>query len=319
MNICAGRPRVTNDSVTNLVNSITNFKPASENNYVPDFSAVIKEIQNVSAGITAVQNVAQANVSAVNAVENAIKANQQNVAVSIDATAIASAVGMGMNPFLAAMNSNVGAVDSLRGTIDALRAAAVDNISALANQQASLQSEINSLDSLRESVSSLDISQGLTPLFARMETTGTVYQSSSDSIYRSVQGLNASLDSLRKSSDSNTNALDNLKASLTSQGSNSASGESFNAALVPLVNAVQNLAGILSSSQNIQQANSAVVLDIHNAVVSLESAIKSINAGNNYDIDINQQGFVVEKKADADLVARSTVSALRSGLGNGGV
>ena len=308
-----------NDSVTNLVNSMNNFKPTGYKDYSPDFSTVIKEIQNVSAGLVAVQNTAQANISAVNAVENAIKANQQNVAVSLDASVIANAVGAGMNPFLVSLNTNAGVVDSLRGSVDALRSATTDNVSALARQQDYLQSEINSLDSLRESVSSLDISQGLTPLLARMENTGAVYQASSDSIYRSVQGLNASLDTLRKSSDSNTNALDNLKASLPSQGSTSAEGESFSAALVPLVNAVQNLAGILTSSQNIQQANSEAVVDIHNAVISLESAVKSINAGNNYDIDINQQGFIVQKKADADMTARSMVAALQSGLGNGGV
>lgn len=308
-----------NDSVATLTNSINNFKPAGNNDYVPDFSAVIKEIQNVSAGLVAVQNTAQANISAVNAVENAIKANQQNVSVSLDATAIVSAVGAGMNPFLASLNSNAGAVDSLRGTIDALRSAAVDNTSALNRQQDYVQAGINSLDNLRESVSSLDISQGLTPLLSKLENTGAVYQSSSDSLYRTVQVLNASLDTLKKSADSNTNALDNLKTSLTSAGNSSGTTESFNSALIPLVNAVQNLAVILTSSQNIQQNNSAAIFDIHNAVVSVESAIKSINAGNNYDIDINQQGFIVEKKTDADLVARSTVSALRSGLGNGGV
>ena len=60
-------------------------------------------------------------------------------------------------------------------------------------------------------------------------------------------------------------------------------------------------------------------MGITNAVKSVEAAVKSINAGNNYDIDINQQGFIIQKKTDADLVARNTASALRSGLGNGGV
>ena len=71
--------------------------------------------------------------------------------------------------------------------------------------------------------------------------------------------------------------------------------------------------------QNVNQANSSAIADVTNAVKAVENAIRSINAGNNYDIDINQQGFIVERKSDADLVARNTASALRSGLGNGGV
>ncbi len=85
------------------------------------------------------------------------------------------------------------------------------------------------------------------------------------------------------------------------------------------VNAVNEVASTVSNIQSIHQANSSALVDVTNAVKAVETAVKAIDAGNNYDIDINQQGFIVEKRADADLVARNTASALRSGLGNGGI
>lgn len=66
-------------------------------------------------------------------------------------------------------------------------------------------------------------------------------------------------------------------------------------------------------------ANSSAFGEVINAMRSVENALKSISTGNNYDIDINQQGFMIEKKSDADMLARSTVSALRAGIGNGGI
>lgn len=85
------------------------------------------------------------------------------------------------------------------------------------------------------------------------------------------------------------------------------------------VSAVNSIGVTAGSIQSINQAHSTTLAEIINAVKAVEVAVKTINAGNNYDIDINQQGFIVEKKADADLIARNTASALRSGLGNGGV
>ena len=130
--------------------------------------------------------------------------------------------------------------------------------------------------------------------------------------------LEQSIASLKSSTDSNVNAITSLQSSLSGVSSGG-SGESFSGALVPLVNSVQSLNVAVSAIQNINQANSEALLEVSNAVKAVESVIKSINAGNNYDIDINQQGFIIEKKSDADNVARLTASALRSGLGNGGV
>ena len=59
--------------------------------------------------------------------------------------------------------------------------------------------------------------------------------------------------------------------------------------------------------------------EVQSAVLNVENALKSLTGGNTYDIDINQQGFVVQQKSDADNLARSTVSALRAGIGNGGI
>ena len=85
------------------------------------------------------------------------------------------------------------------------------------------------------------------------------------------------------------------------------------------VSAVNSIGVTAGSIQSLNQAHSTTLAEIINAVKAVEVAVKTTNAGNNYDIDINQQGFIVEKKADADLIARNTASALRSGLGNGGV
>ena len=75
------------------------------------------------------------------------------------------------------------------------------------------------------------------------------------------------------------------------------------------------------SQNNINAINNLItsVSSVNSAVLSLENSLKSLKSGNNYDIDIHQQGFVIQKNSDADLLARNTVSALRSGIGNGGV
>ena len=58
---------------------------------------------------------------------------------------------------------------------------------------------------------------------------------------------------------------------------------------------------------------------VTSAIIDVENAVRAITGGNNYDIDINQEGFIIQQKTDADALARSTVAALRSGIGNGGI
>lgn len=65
----------------------------------------------------------------------------------------------------------------------------------------------------------------------------------------------------------------------------------------------------------LSSSNSGII----EAVNSVETAIKSMTSSNTYNIEINQQGFMIQQKSDADTLARSTVSALRTGFGNGGL
>ena len=162
------------------------------------------------------------------------------------------------------------------------------------------------------------IVSGLNPLLTRLDAHSSAYQSATSDLTRSFSGLDSSFDLLRKSTDANSSALTSLQNSLASSNS-SGSSESFSGALAPLVNSVQSLAVTVSGIQSINQDNAVVISEITNAVRSVESAVKAISGGNTYNIDIHQEGFQIEKKSDADILARSTATAFRTGIGNGGV
>ena len=162
------------------------------------------------------------------------------------------------------------------------------------------------------------VASGLNPFLSRLEASGATYQTSSALVSKDMLSLSQSVSALKNSTDSNINAMSSLQNTIVSMNT-STSGERFSSTLAPLVNSVQGLSSAVTSIQSVNQANSAAITEITNAVKAVEAAVKAINAGNNYDIDINQQGFMIEKKSDADMLARSTIAALRSGLGNGGV
>ncbi|MBQ3455399.1 MAG: hypothetical protein IJG36_03085, partial [Synergistaceae bacterium] len=137
-------------------------------------------------------------------------------------------------------------------------------------------------------------------------------------VSQNIQNLSGNIDALRISTEDNIDALSQFQSALSSETAIPDS-QNLSSAFAPLTEAVQSLSTVISTLQAAQQANSSAIGEVISAVRAVESAIKSMNAGNNYDIDINQQGFVIEKKSDADMLARSTLSALRSGIGNGGV
>ena len=137
----------------------------------------------------------------------------------------------------------------------------------------------------------------------------------SSSLSKNLSVLSQAVDALKISADNNSSAVNALSASVASAGLSSSGSESY----APIVSSVQSLEAVLSAIQGIHQSNSEAISGITEAVRAVEASVKAINAGNSYDIDINQQGFYVGNKNDADLVARNTASALRSGLGNGGV
>ena len=224
-----------NDVMLSFTNSVVGTKDTASGtvafkDYSSDFSNVVKEIQAVSAGITALQTSAQANIAAVNSVASAVAAQQ------FDTSAISQAVVAGFNPVVSRLDA-----------------------------QASVSANVS----------------------------------------RNLEGL-------IRATDNNSQALASLQSALASAGSSGTSSESFSRALAPLISSVGSLAASVAGLQSINQ-------NITSAVRDIENAVKSLSTGNNYDIDIIQQGFSVEKKSDADLVARNVASALRSGLGNGGV
>ena len=138
------------------------------------------------------------------------------------------------------------------------------------------------------------------------------------SVIREIQLLSGNIEVLNKSTVDNTSAMAQLQGSFTSTNNGGVSQNNSND-FAPLTTAVQNLSTAVNALQAVQQANSSAIGEVISAVRSVENAVKSINVNNNYDIDINQQGFMIEKRTDADILARSTVNALRAGIGNGGM
>ena len=187
----------------------------------------------------------------------------------------------------------VGSLQALGGSIDALKNSTDSNVSALSQFQGSLASGVTS-------PVPQDFSGTLSPVT-------TALQNISNGIV-SVQGV----------VQANVAAVNAVENAVKATGGGSTTVD-ISSAINPLTSAVQNLSATLTTIQALQQANASALSDVLNAVRSVESALKSMNAGNSYDIDINQQGFMIEKKSDADMLARSTVNALRAGIGNGGI
>ena len=80
-----------------------------------------------------------------------------------------------------------------------------------------------------------------------------------------------------------------------------------------------SIALIITEIQNVKTAVVTLDTNLTNSVNNLENSIKQMTIGNNYNVNINQEGFTIQQKSDADYLARSTISALRSGIGNGSV
>ena len=191
--------------------------------------------------------------------------------------------------------------------------------------------KINGLDMFTHGIDSIsalpkNISEAVNPYVLKLEQLNSTqdnsfshvkdYSAEIANIIREIQALGVNIEALRKSTVDNTSAMTQLQGSFASSSS-SADTQSTSNDFTALTVAVQGLSVTLSTIQGIQQANSSAFGEVINAVRSVEIALKSINTGNNYDIDINQQGFMIEKKSDADMLARNTVSALRAGIGNG--
>lgn len=234
----------TSETIMGLINSIrtpnsNNVQPLSFNDYSSNFAEVIQDLASLNS-------TAQSGITALNAVEAAVKAIQLQ---PVDENNISQAVINGVNPFISRFDA---------------------------------------------------------------------YQSANEDFTRQLQTLSSYLDALRKSTDDNVNAVHDLQYSLNNANS-SGNNESFSGAIVPLVNAVQSLEQGLSNVLISQQSSLNTMIEMLNSVRELHDSLRNLNSGNTFNIDINQQGFVVEDKTAARNLAQDTVRALRSGLGNGGI
>ncbi len=330
----------TNDALLTLVNSIGNISTQNTANpvitvqdYSSQFANIIKEIQAVSAGLAAVQNIVQANVNAVNGVTSAVGGITSAVS-SVESAVKSQQVALDGNVFTKAIAPLLAVLQDIAGSSSAIHSIQQYRSDYLNEILSSIKNVDNSVKAVDVSMknwhqnnnSSVDadaISQaiiaGLSPVLLNLDAGKPDYQSVLADVVRNILTLQQSMDALKSSADSNINAISGLQSSISSIDTSNKSGEDISGRLAPLVNAVQSLAVTVGNIQSVNQANSSAIAGVTSAVKAVENAVKSINSGNNYDIDINQQGFIIEKRADADLVARNTASALRSGLGNGGV
>ena len=126
------------------------------------------------------------------------------------------------------------------------------------------------------------------------------------------------------------------------QGAQGFNMQNFTQALSPVVSGIQQLATQkqqTTPSVDYSSYIASIIAELKNTNVSVQNvkvavdnlssnfttigeAIKnssSSNGGNTYNVEINQSGFSIQRKSDADNVARLTESAIRQGLGNGGL
>ena len=179
----------------------------------------------------------------------------------------------------------------------------------------SIQEVTNSINTGVNSLISTVISLN-TPSGAKNEAVAfTDYPADFASVITQIQLLSGNIEVLNKSTVDNTSAITQLNGVFSFDNG----GADVHNDFVPLTTAVQNLHATLNVIQGIQQSNASAFGEVINAVRSVEAALKSVNLANNYNIDINQQGFIVGKQSDADNLARSTANALRVGIGNGGL
>lgn len=307
----ASLPQNISNAVSPYVAKLEQLSSSSGNSNDNSYSGIKDYSSEIALIVREIQASSTANVSALSQLQNAIDQSSQTQDFS---SAIAPVVTelQGISSYLKSVQ---GKTDNSQDFNSALSPV----ITALQNISAGLAAIQNTDNiSLNESSISQAVASAFSPFIAQIEQNSSVYQSSSAAISRSMQDLSGNIEALRKSTDNSASAMLQLQTSVKSAG-DSYSATNITSAVTPIMGLVQNLASTLGAIQSINQANEAAVLDIVSLVRSLEVALKSMNAGNNYNIDINQQGFVVEKKSDADMLARSTVSALRSGIGNGGI
>ncbi len=81
---------------------------------------------------------------------------------------------------------------------------------------------------------------------------------------------------------------------------------------------IKSIEAIKTTIENNNDSETIDFSPVISALNEIRNVLNTMDAGNNYNIDINQQGFVIQEKNDADRLARATINALKTGLGNGG-
>ena len=290
------------DSVSPLVSKIeqASSQLSSGNELSSHFSGLIGAMQKLQAGLdfnsSVLGRVSDSVLALINSVSNI---NSQSMNTSLNY----SGSGFVGKDYSADFSSVLQEIKTLSADIQ-------NNTNAVQNVAAAVSSVEAAVKSQQISLDDSAMAKAVSPLLSvaqNIASTSSTIQSIEQ--YRSTY-LNAIVSSI--------NAVD-ASVKSAAQNNNNSSNVSMTGALTPLINSVQNLANTVEAVRNLQQHNSSAISEITNAVKSVEAAVKSLDTGSNYDIDINQQGFVIQKKSDAELVARNTAAALRSGLGNGGV
>lgn len=300
----------TNSLTQALISGIAPFISSLEqgnNIYQASASLLSGNVQALGQNINNLNKSAENSISALSQLQTAISSLQGQNNTS-DLSLIISAL-QNISASLGSVQSSAQSnVDAVRGVASAVNA--VENAVKMQKQEVTNNFDTSSFAQA--------VTSAFAPLLAKIDQNSNVYQSSSSVMAREMQGLSSILDALRKSADNSNSAMTQLQMSVKASA-DAYSATNITSAINPLIGSVQSLANTLNVIQSIQQANSSVLSNMISAVRAIESALKSMNAGNTYDIDINQQGFMIEKKSDADMLARSTVNALRAGIGNGGI
>lgn len=115
-----------------------------------------------------------------------------------------------------------------------------------------------------------------------------------------------------------TNGIGPIMSKLESAQSGQASAaQTLTNAIAPINAAIQALVGKLGLVQGAVVANTTALSSMAGALEKAGGAGESSQkAAPSIHIEINQNGFIIQKRDDAGLVARLAVGALRTGLGN---
>ena len=153
----------------------------------------------------------------------------------------------------------------------------------------------------------------LNPLVDKFNLAASTFADSSTALGQTGDSILSLINSIHTPSQNSNPQFSGVEV-LSSNGNNL-----FNEPLYNLITHVQNILPALDNIAALHQNNSNALLEILNAARLLNDSFLASHSGNTYNIDIHQQGFNVLNKSEADYAADSAVSAIRTGLGNGGL